>query len=406
MRKTILLFIATLALIGETNAQCSPPVYFGLMIHIEDNWADDTNEDIFNLHALQLRNAVDFVKPYGAKFTAECAIPFALGCNIWGDNVLQSLIDSTMGVGSHANSSKDYAITKHLVDNLIGASENRGISGGATLSDGETVNNWVDSAFNAGFAYVDGGVFIMYLQIPQEERPNNVSDDDIIDSLYHDPAPADFEERVHPHRVNSAFTWHTDTIGPILLLTGSLGEIASIAEGRHSCSPSCVLDSTDVDSIIVSINQAISISEMSNKITVVYMHTPLNTYTPQKKHIYQYLFESLEPLVNLGKLEYKTQADIYDSFLACEALKIEKDFKQTNMQIYPNPSNGILHINLQNYKGKTVHFEILNLTGQTILSKTSTSSKTTIDLTQFSKGVYFLRLLTDNESISKKIIIE
>lgn len=409
--KQLLFTVTALLLIGKINAQCSPPVYFGMMIHLEDDWDDNTNVANFNNHALQLRMAVEFVKPYGAKFTAECAIPFAEGCTNWGDNVLQSLIDSTMGVGSHSDKSSNYAYTKLLVDGLVGTSENRGVSGGWGGMDAVLPNNWADSANNVGLLYLNAPVYFCYLQIPQNERPDSVSNTVILDSLYHSPAPKDFNERVHPHRINSAFTWHIDTTGPVVFLTGSLGEISSIAEGRENCYPTCILDSADVDTILAYVNQAVNIAQTTNKFTVVYMHTPLYTYLPDTKHIYQYLFESLAPLVTAGDLEYKTMGEIYDSFIQCELISSVEDntFEKSDIKLYPNPTTGVFTVeggNLSAGQASIQSVEILNINGQTIYSSNDLKSsyKFQLDLSNQPKGIYFVKIQSKNYINVKKII--
>lgn len=408
-RQLLLTVIALLLITTTANSQCSPPVHFGMMVHLEDNWDDNVNIASFNNHALQLRMAVGFVKPYGAKFTAESAIPFAEGCINWGDNVLQSLIDSTMGVGSHSNASSDYAYTKSLIDGLVGASENRGVSGGWGQLDNIIPNNWADSANVAGFSYINAATYFTYLQIPQNERPGSVTDAMILDSLYHNPVPPDFDERVHPHRINSAFTWHIDTTGPILLLTGSLGEISSIAEGRENCFPTCILDSADVDTILVYINQAINIAQTTNKFTVVYLHTPLYTYTPATKPFYDYLFQSLMPLVATGDIEYKTMGEIYDSFIQCESLtSVAKENLDNNIKIFPNPSTDILNIDFHNFNDRIFSVEIIDVLGQVVFKQINSvknqESILTIDLTQQINGIYFVKVRTAKETITKKMI--
>jgi len=405
------ILISIFLLTGKTNAQCSPPVYFSIMLHIEDDWHDDTDSSLFALHSIQMRNAVGFVKPYGAKITFECAIPFALGCTNWGDNVLQSLIDSSMGVGSHSNKSTDFGITKALVDGLVGSSNNRGVSGGTSIADSLDINNWVDSANIAGFSYKDGLVYYAYLQIPQNERPDSVSYTEIINNLFHDPAPKDFLTRIHPHRIESAFTWHTDTTGPIMLLTGSLGGIAAIGDSVD-CYPSCTLDSTDVDSIVAYVSRAITDAQTTGEFTVVYIFTQLNTYKFVNKHIYDYLFESLEAFILSGDLEYKTMGEIYDEFLNCEIQLINNNEIADNnkIKIFPNPCKNQFNIDVSELEDKINSIEIINITGQIVYKQTAINktqeSIITINLPKHLNGLVFVKISTEENIITKKMIID
>ncbi|WP_299117197.1 LamG-like jellyroll fold domain-containing protein [uncultured Winogradskyella sp.] len=70
------------------------------------------------------------------------------------------------------------------------------------------------------------------------------------------------------------------------------------------------------------------------------------------------------------------------------------DFNFSNYSIYPNPTNSILNI-----KGlkTSEEVEIYNISGQKLFTKTIDLSKNTIDVSQLSTGIYFLKI--DEESI-------
>ena len=154
----------------------APPVHVGFMIHMEDNWKDHERKSQFDNHAASLRYAAELHNRFGGKFTAESALPFAEGCQNWGDNVLQSMLDEGMGVGSHANEAAQFIEIKGVVDALVGAPNNRGISGGSQ-------DDFVVSSLAAGFEYIDALVFSAYKNVPLELRPNQVTDQQI-DALH------------------------------------------------------------------------------------------------------------------------------------------------------------------------------------------------------------------------------
>jgi len=74
------------------------------------------------------------------------------------------------------------------------------------------------------------------------------------------------------------------------------------------------------------------------------------------------------------------------------------------VEIYPNPSSGKFTIGL--VKGGTVNLEIINLIGEKIYSATVTNQISDIDLTAFSKGIYFVRINSEGKNYTRKIIIE
>ncbi len=75
--------------------------------------------------------------------------------------------------------------------------------------------------------------------------------------------------------------------------------------------------------------------------------------------------------------------------------------------VFPNPSNGTFHIDLQGRTG-TIEYAIFNHLGQTVMHQTigTTNEIRQIDMRYLSKGLYFLRLTDGRRVVSQKIIIE
>lgn len=76
----------------------------------------------------------------------------------------------------------------------------------------------------------------------------------------------------------------------------------------------------------------------------------------------------------------------------------------SGFNIYPNPNNGSFTIAIDNFKNTTI--EIYNVTGQLIANKSLTQNKTLVDLTTFSKGMYFVKVNTTNRTIVEKIVYQ
>jgi len=77
---------------------------------------------------------------------------------------------------------------------------------------------------------------------------------------------------------------------------------------------------------------------------------------------------------------------------------------QSGVSIYPNPSNGQFVINVDKLSDYTL--EITDVTGKIILKDNVTTSSKTVDLKDFAKGVYFVKLTIDGEEVKERIIIE
>ncbi len=74
--------------------------------------------------------------------------------------------------------------------------------------------------------------------------------------------------------------------------------------------------------------------------------------------------------------------------------------------IYPNPaSNQITVRNLQSSVGDALII-ITDLSGKMIFQNELTSPETIIDVSQYANGIYFVKLMVDENTVAKKIIIE
>ncbi|MGB3342865.1 MAG: T9SS type A sorting domain-containing protein [Aequorivita sp.] len=80
------------------------------------------------------------------------------------------------------------------------------------------------------------------------------------------------------------------------------------------------------------------------------------------------------------------------------AIKVE-DFEYQKAIIYPNPSNGIM--NIGNVDLNII--QIYNIAGKKIKELTPQSQ---IDLSDISKGIYFVKLISDKGILVNKIILE
>lgn len=78
-----------------------------------------------------------------------------------------------------------------------------------------------------------------------------------------------------------------------------------------------------------------------------------------------------------------------------------------SLVLFPNPSNGILNIGYES-NGKVV-VQIINSQGQlakVISNNTSASGVQTLDVSDLSKGLYFISFTNGNQQFTKKLIIE
>ena len=83
---------------------------------------------------------------------------------------------------------------------------------------------------------------------------------------------------------------------------------------------------------------------------------------------------------------------------------IKETDSSANYFIYPNPAQNVLTV--EQKQKQTADILILNITGQIMIHKQTSQSKTRIDIGNFAKGIYIIKLTTENTLITKKIIKE
>ena len=72
-----------------------------------------------------------------------------------------------------------------------------------------------------------------------------------------------------------------------------------------------------------------------------------------------------------------------------------------NVTIYPNPTDGMVNISARNINEVGVY----NLVGQEIETFVIDEDQCIIDMSDYNDGVYFVKVKTENEIITKKIIL-
>ena len=78
--------------------------------------------------------------------------------------------------------------------------------------------------------------------------------------------------------------------------------------------------------------------------------------------------------------------------------------------MYPNPTSEMVNISFNSNIGNSYQLKIINSLGQVIqnVDKTSLngSSEIAIDVSNYSAGLYFVKIEVDNQSTVKKLLIE
>lgn len=81
----------------------------------------------------------------------------------------------------------------------------------------------------------------------------------------------------------------------------------------------------------------------------------------------------------------------------------EKD--NYNFRVYPNPATGTLIMETQSTTLNSGIIQVYNSTGSLVYSEQTMNSKNVLDVSNWQKGIYFVKLLTGDKSKSKKILV-
>jgi hypothetical protein len=99
--------------------------------------------------------------------------------------------------------------------------------------------------------------------------------------------------------------------------------------------------------------------------------------------------------------------------LTCQlSTGIEKPLLSDLLSISPNPTSGILNLNIGSgflstgCKEKKADIEIYNVLGKNVYTSDVKNQSTSIDLTNLPKGVYFLRVTLAEGMVTKRIVLE
>ena len=80
---------------------------------------------------------------------------------------------------------------------------------------------------------------------------------------------------------------------------------------------------------------------------------------------------------------------------------IKPIISKNSLKIYPNPVQNILHIDLS---GKTGVLEICDISGKSVLQKQIRDNNTSIDVSGLDDGIYIVKVLSDNQISTSKIV--
>ncbi|WP_169736097.1 T9SS type A sorting domain-containing protein [Crocinitomix catalasitica] len=90
----------------------------------------------------------------------------------------------------------------------------------------------------------------------------------------------------------------------------------------------------------------------------------------------------------------------------CGYLNVE-DEGDVTMNIFPNPANSFVTVDINNPSNTISTFKLFNVIGEEVLEQTIVNGQNKVDVSNFSNGIYFYSILNNNDIIeTKKLVIK
>jgi len=71
---------------------------------------------------------------------------------------------------------------------------------------------------------------------------------------------------------------------------------------------------------------------------------------------------------------------------------INENNTDVNIKIFPNPGNNFINVELKNISNEILNLEIIDINGQVLFNKKLDNNFKQIDISSYSKGIYFVKL--------------
>lgn len=307
---------------SDVATETEYPLYITTMTHMELGFSDDKDERMFNTHVDELRYGMDLAEEYDAVLTIESEKPFARANTIWGENIMKEILERGHGVGTHcdlgprytdtkmtaAEYAKSFAENKKLVDDLVGAENNHGCSGGAG------VNDWLTAAKIAGFDYVNGIVAWHVLPIPYENRPDTIWTDEYLESEhFHDPVPQNLADRIYLMKLKDLQDFEDDEDGEMVIANGDVGGL-STQDDTGYFDDRAEITMADVDAFLATVKEVDSYRDKT-RVAKLNLYLPVNTFEPENEEVLRYFFSEMKKLQDEGIVQWASQWDVVQIYL-------------------------------------------------------------------------------------------
>lgn len=211
-------------------------------------------------------------------------------------------------------------------------------------------------------------------------------------------------------------------------LVFNLDEVGGVA-GMTNNTITCEKDMTNTPST----NNAASATFTNELITCVGLYSPLQTflsnayasdYMPFQannevitgffeknetthKHTATDFLSNMDPVYNYNVAKAATGALLHFA-VADTTLDTTNPTADYQVNTFPNPVNDVINVSMGKLTGQKINFSFYDINGKIVLQKEIDNSKLieNIDTTSLSKGMYLLKINSNDKEVTKKIVVE
>ena len=90
----------------------------------------------------------------------------------------------------------------------------------------------------------------------------------------------------------------------------------------------------------------------------------------------------------------------------CTGINTITSIQHSRLNVYPNPTNEVLHIQLELINGDNTSLELVNALGQAIVSKNVSQEVSSFNVTSLTSGIYFVKLIQNGKVIDVKKVVK
>lgn len=126
------------------------------------------------------------------------------------------------------------------------------------------------------------------------------------------------------------------------------------------------------------------------------------------------------PTVNIVRPgDYEIVADTWDQWSFAEqvtainnsnagitlgAVNVAETVSDAAVNLYPNPTNGVVTLNLNGFNGQA-HIEVLDMIGQQVAQRNTAAPQEVIDLSALAAGTYIVRVRDNEHEVVRRVVL-